>query len=122
MSKPSISLSAYMLESVPTRRWDLYLQRFLFLFFSFLATTYLFEVPVRVAFVFGYALVVTAMMLLTERYGDRLAGQRYEWAKIFLLLAIIITLLALAWRHQVNKRSYDAPLNSQVLGIWQHTA
>jgi len=118
----AVRFASYMAESVTVKRWELHVGRFLFLYAVFFTSYTILAPQVGLPYILASAAFVTTIGLLTDRYRDRFANPRYEWIKIFLLLAAIVIVLVLVWRHEANKPNYEAPRGGLILNSSQQTA
>jgi hypothetical protein len=118
VAQPSTSLASYLAESVPISRWYLYTLRFL-LFFMFLGmgTSAISMLPARVfvtrviVIPLVLSLAMCAVLYLTERYGRRYEGPRYEWAFIALWAALLAIAIAIAW-HGIERHRHAMTIDS----------
>ena len=107
MAQLSTSFGSFMAENVPTSRWYLYRLRllgFFFLMLAILSPVHPTRLPTTVlvnALIFS--LVFSGVFYLSERYGPRFTGPRYESLKIILFVVLVIVLGVILFRIEKNR-------------------
>jgi len=105
MTETSTRFNSFMTENVQVKRWSVYLDRLLFLFFAFVAMNTIFTSPGRtVVIALAASVGISILSFLGDRYGALPAH-----ASIVLSLIILAILAALIWRHEINRTSSSQP-------------
>lgn len=110
MTQASTSLTSFMAESVPVARWYLYSLRFFFLFAWLFGSSDLLGNRFALQDCLASALGVTAVIFLSERYGDGFR-LRHPWMTVALWFALLVVAIAIAW-HGIEKHRQDQHMNS----------
>jgi prepilin signal peptidase PulO-like enzyme (type II secretory pathway) len=115
MSEPSVSFSAYMAEKIPVSRWDRFWQLFVLMFLGYFAAgngdAAIFDHPAESLLFTGGALVLALLISATGYWKNRY-GPRFERVYIVFMAIVLLVLLSVIVRHELEKHKRNLLMNS----------